>query len=139
MNWRFGRKKAKKRKAYGRTAAKTGATVRSPRASLRSPIQSPFSRISGLPVFAGYPFFTRSDLSNGVQLADLPIHNVHRAFKGEDLRHPYFESMLPRLYRRQNGATLDGSKVWPEHSPLVRAARPKSRPYKECALLTEGG
>ncbi len=70
-----------------------------------------------------YPFFTRSELSNGVQLADLLAYNVYRAFKSEDFTYPYFEMLLPHFYRRAKGAALDGLKVWPEPSPLLHQAR----------------
>ena len=70
-----------------------------------------------------YPFFTRSELSNGVQLADLLAYNVYRAFREEILEYPYFEMLLPSFYRRQEGAILDGLKVWPEGSPLIAKAR----------------
>ena len=46
------------------------------------------------------PFFTRSELSNGVQLTDLLAYNVYRAFKFEDFCYPYFEKVLPNFYRR---------------------------------------
>lgn len=70
-----------------------------------------------------YPFFTRSELSNGVQLADLLAYNVYRAFKDENLGYPYFQMLLPNFYRRQEGLLLDGLKVWPEGSPLIQLAR----------------
>lgn len=70
-----------------------------------------------------YPFFTASELSNGVQLADLLAYNVYRAFKDENLNYPYFEMLIPRFYRRQQGLVLDGLKVWPEPSVLVGMAR----------------
>ena len=74
-----------------------------------------------------YPFFTRSKLSNGVQLADLLAYNVYRAFRDEDPDYPYFRSIIPTIYRRRDTAALAGLKVWPETSPLVdlleRAAR----------------
>lgn len=66
-----------------------------------------------------YPFFTRSELSNGVQLADLCAYNVYRAFKSQDFTYPYFEKMLPHFYRRANQERLDGLKVWPEGSELI--------------------
>ena len=75
------------------------------------------------PAIVEYPFFTRSELSNGVQLADLLAYNVYRAFKYEAFDYPYFEKMLTSFYRRPNGATLDGLKVWPSASPLVEAVR----------------
>ena len=52
------------------------------------------------PAIVEYPFFTRSELSNGVQLADLLAYSVYRAFKGEDLGYPYFERVLGNFYRR---------------------------------------
>ena len=66
-----------------------------------------------------YPFFTASELSNGVQLADLLAYNVYRAFKTENFDYPFFKMMLPHVYRRKGGETLDGLKVWPEGSPLI--------------------
>jgi hypothetical protein len=70
-----------------------------------------------------YPFFTRSELSNGVQLADLCAYNVYRAFKQMNFSYPYFEKMLPHIYKRQNAPQLDGLKVWPEGSNLIQFAR----------------
>ncbi len=75
------------------------------------------------PAIVEYPFFTRSELSNGVQLADLLAYSVYHAFKYEKFDYPFFERLLPNFYRRRNGSTLDGLKVWPERSPLVGAAR----------------
>ncbi|MCE2518641.1 MAG: DUF3800 domain-containing protein [Alphaproteobacteria bacterium] len=49
------------------------------------------------PAIVEYPFFTRSELSNGVQLADLLAYSVYRAFKGEDLGYPYFERVLGKF------------------------------------------
>ena len=74
------------------------------------------------PHIVEYPFFTRSELSNGVQLADLLAYNVYRAFKDEDVDYPYFKLMLPHFYRRRRANTLDGLKVWPGASPLGRLA-----------------
>ena len=53
------------------------------------------------PAIVEYPFFTRSELSNGVQLADLLAYSVYRAFKGEDLGYPCFERVLGNFYRRR--------------------------------------
>ena len=74
------------------------------------------------PHIVEYPFFTRSELSNGVQLADLLAYNVYRAFKDEDLNYRYFRLMLPDFYRRPRAVALDGLKVWPATSPLGRLA-----------------
>ena len=74
------------------------------------------------PHIVEYPFFTRSELSNGVQLADLLAYNVYRAFRDEDPNYPYFRSILPHFYRRRDTAALSGIKIWPETSPLVDLA-----------------
>lgn len=74
------------------------------------------------PSVVEYPFFTRSELSNGVQLADLLAYNVYRAFKYEDFDYPYFKRLLPNFCRRREGKELAGMKVWPNNSPLVGAA-----------------
>ena len=68
-----------------------------------------------------YPFFTRSELSNGVQLADLLAYNVYHAFRYEKMSYPYFLDMLPHFYR--DGSIVHGLKVWPDDSPLVQTAR----------------
>jgi Protein of unknown function (DUF3800) len=78
-----------------------------------------------------YPFFTRSELSNGVQLADLLAYNVYRAFRDEKLDYAYFAMLLPQFYRREKGATLDGLKVWPEPSPLINVAKNCWEEYKK--------
>lgn len=70
-----------------------------------------------------YPFFARSELSNGVQLADLCAYNVYRAFKSRDLTYPYFERLLPFFYRRPNQDRLDGLKVFLDASELIEFAR----------------
>ena len=70
-----------------------------------------------------YPFFTRSELSNGVQLADLLAYNVYRAFQMEDFNYPYYELILPNFYKREAGIILDGLKIWPSDSTLVKKAK----------------
>ena len=87
------------------------------------------------PAIVEYPFFTRSELSNGVQLADLLAYNVYRAFKYETFDYPYFEKMLTSFYRRRDKATLDGLKVWPNASPLVEVVR---MVWEEKTLHKEG-
>ena len=68
-----------------------------------------------------YPFFTRSELSNGVQLADQLAYNVYHAFRYEDMRYPYFEKLLPHFYRYRSMAV--GFNFWPRGSPLVELVR----------------
>lgn len=81
-----------------------------------------------------YPFFTRSELSNGVQLADLLAYSVYRAFRDADFAYPYFARLLPFFYCRQEGRVLDGLKVWPEGSPLIEQARALWETYKKETL-----
>jgi len=69
-----------------------------------------------------YPFFVNSELSNGVQLADLLAYNVYRAFRDEDLDYAYFQDLLLYIHRGRDGKTLHGLKIWPESSPLVQLA-----------------
>jgi len=85
-----------------------------------------------------YPFFSRSELSNGVQLADQLAYNVYRAFRNEDIAYPYFEELFPHFYRSLNGRVLHGLKVWPNNSPLVRVARAGWETYRQKALSAEG-
>ena len=70
-----------------------------------------------------YPFFTRSELSNGVQLADQLAYNVYRALRYEDMTYSYFEKLLPSFYQSRDGTILHGLKVWPDASPLIEMAR----------------
>ena len=74
------------------------------------------------PHIVEFPFFSRSELSNGVQLADLLAYNVYRAFRDEDIEYPYFQLMLPMFYRRRGMTSLAGLKIWPDVSPLVELA-----------------
>ena len=90
------------------------------------------------PAIVEYPFFTRSELSNGVQLADLLAYNVYRAFRDEDLAYPYFDMLLPNIYRARNRAVLHGLKVWPDDSPLVRLAQNAWEAHKQKTLHEEG-
>jgi hypothetical protein len=87
-----------------------------------------------------YPFFTRSELSNGIQLADLVAYSIYRAFREENFGYPYFAEILPHFYHRQGVAMLDGLKVWPEGSPLVERAREaRTLPRKTPPTAREGG
>ena len=90
------------------------------------------------PAIVEYPFFTRSELSNGVQLADLLAYSVYRAFKDEDFAYPYFKRLLPNVYRRRDGAALDGLKVWPNESPLIDVARQAWDAYRQETLRNGG-
>lgn len=91
------------------------------------------------PHIVEYPFFTASELSNGVQLADLLAYNVYRAFRDEDLGYPYFGLLRKQWYHRRAGTVLDGLKVWPTPSPLIRLARDWWRAETTAASPSEGG
>ena len=77
----------------------------------------------GFPAIVEYPFFTRSELSNGIRLADLLAYSVYRAFRDEDVDYSYFQRLLPSLYQGRDQTVLHGLKVWPEKSPLVQLAQ----------------
>ena len=90
------------------------------------------------PAIVKYPLFTRSELSNGLQLADLLAYSVYRAFKDEDLGYPYLERVLGNFYRRRQGTALDGLKVWPDRSTLSALAAKAWETRQQKALATEG-
>lgn len=90
------------------------------------------------PNIVEYPFFTRSELSNGIQLADLLAYNVYRAFRDGNLAYPYFERLLPNIYYGRKQMTLHGLKVWPEDSPLVDTAKRKWEAHKRKNLPKTG-
>jgi len=77
------------------------------------------------------PFFVRSELSNGIQLADLCAYNVYRAFRYEQPEYPYFQEILGRFYWSQAtpGDKLDGLKVFPDDSDLVPMVGEIAKPW----------
>jgi len=70
------------------------------------------------------PMFVASELSNGVQLADLCAYNIYRAFCNENLDYPFFSRIEAYLYRAKHrgGPDVEGLKVFPDESPLVQLA-----------------
>ena len=92
------------------------------------------NRNMAFPDIVEYPFFTRSELSNGVQLADQLAYNVYRAFRYEDMVYPYFDRMLPHFYQSRDGAVPHGLKVWPDDSPLVAMGQAAWSEHKRKAL-----
>ena len=46
------------------------------------------------------PMFVRSELSNGVQLADLCSYNIYRALKTADLTYAFFQRIADRIWSR---------------------------------------
>ena len=45
------------------------------------------------------PLFTRSELSEGIQLADLCAYSTYRAFAHDDIEYHYFQKILPYFHR----------------------------------------
>ena len=66
------------------------------------------------------PLFVPSELSNGVQLADLFAYNVYRCFRDENLSYSYFERCLPHIWAPKQTAIgpIEGLRVFPPKSPL---------------------
>jgi len=66
------------------------------------------------------PMFVRSELSNGIQLADLCSYNIYRAFKSEDMNYRYFQEILPHVWSRSEPILrpFSGIKIFPTDSPL---------------------
>ena len=44
------------------------------------------------------PMFTRSELSNGIQLADIIAYSIHRAFRDRNPEYEYFKRIEPFIY-----------------------------------------
>src|SRR5487761_1681040 len=59
---------------------------------------------------ADMPLFVRSELSNGVQLADLIAYNVYRCFRDQNPAYPFFARITPYLWasRSTPATALDG-------------------------------
>lgn len=83
------------------------------------------------------PFFVRSELSEGVQFADLCSYNVYRAFRQSDWEYPPFKRLIPKMYFSQNthNTKIDGLKIFPNESPLLEIAQKIRHPNNGC--LTE--
>lgn len=90
----------------------------------------PFIQFAGtssgcrLPHVVEMPMFVRSELSNGVQLADPVSYSIYRAFRYENTGYQYFERIAPNIWssRLSPGHKLDGLKVFPPESPLFTLA-----------------
>jgi hypothetical protein len=67
------------------------------------------------------PLFVRSDLSEGIQLADLCAYNVYHAIKYNKPEYDFFLRIRPRFYSSINTSPnkTDGFKVFPDTSPLT--------------------
>ncbi len=66
------------------------------------------------------PMFVRSELSNGVQLADLCSYSIYRACRDDDLSYQYFDRIAPWIWSRTLPVSrpFTGIRVFPDHSPL---------------------
>jgi hypothetical protein len=75
------------------------------------------------------PLFVRSELSEGVQLADLCAYSVYRAFKDGNLQYKYFVPVLSQCYRSGRTAItkVDGLKIYPAESPLHELMKAKEK------------
>ena len=107
-----------------RYGGEAGGCKLHPRNWPRSAIVYPAERVE-------YPFFTRNELSNGIQLADQLVYNVYRVFRRETFDYPYFERLVNNFYRCHKGVALDGLKVWPDNSLLVNDAKGVWEAYKK--------
>ena len=69
------------------------------------------------------PLFVRSELSEGVQLADLCAYNVYHSVSYNKPDYPFFCRMLPFYYNSKNTPPdkLDGLKVFPDSSVHLAA------------------
>lgn len=63
------------------------------------------------------PMFVDSRLSNGVQLADLCVYNIFRAFRDCNEKYPYFQKILPFVYKntKTDSRRLEGLKLFPDN------------------------
>ena len=62
-----------------------------------------------------YPFFVSSELSNGVQLADLVAYTIYHTFKHKKPDYPFWQRICPYISRHaDNQRMLAGLKVWPD-------------------------
>jgi hypothetical protein len=71
------------------------------------------------------PLFVRSELSEGVQLADLCGYSTYRAFRNSDLDYSYFQPVFERFYRTRSDGPIDGLKIFPTASPLQQLVIPR--------------
>lgn len=86
------------------------------------------------------PMFVRSELSAGVQLADLCSYNIYRAFKRADLAYPYFQRIAPYIWTPHDlvNAGKHFSGIWVldgANSPLL----PLVRQFENEQAPTRGG
>lgn len=61
------------------------------------------------------PMFIPSELSEGIQLADMLAYNIYRAFSDGNIDYEYYRKITPYFYRSDNTAAdkVDGLKIFP--------------------------
>ena len=71
------------------------------------------------------PMFASSELSEGVQLADLCSYSIYHVFKYQKTDYAYFKKIAPYLYNSCNTTSdkYDGLKIFPAKSTLVEFCR----------------
>jgi hypothetical protein len=76
------------------------------------------------------PLFVRSELSEGIQAADLCSYNVYHVMRYQKMVYPYFDEICPLFYNSSNTkqGKLDGLKIFPEKSPLLQWWEEKKKP-----------
>jgi hypothetical protein len=78
---------------------------------------------SGLPLkhIVEMPLFVRSELSEGVQLADLCAYNFYAAYLYRDFSGKRFNELVPCVFNSQttSGNKIDGLKIFPDSSELI--------------------
>ena len=67
------------------------------------------------------PLFVRSELSLGVQLADLCAYNVYRAFRNKDMEYSHFRRVFPFFHQgEEQSGVPDGLLTFPRNRNLAR-------------------
>ena len=67
------------------------------------------------------PLFVRSELSEGIQAADICSYNIYHAMRYQRFDYVYFREIFPLLYNSANTSRgkVDGLKIFPDNSPLI--------------------
>lgn len=67
------------------------------------------------------PFFVRSELSEGIQVADLCSYNIYHVMRYQKENYFYFNKISHLLYNSANTGKgkVDGLKIFPDNSPLL--------------------
>ncbi len=86
------------------------------------------------------PHFVRSELSNGVQLADFCSYNIYRVFKNGNTDYPFFKRMEPALWSKNEPIRypFSGLRVFPPNSDYVKIAEAWEASKTSKTLQKEG-